>query len=196
MTKFVALNCPFCAGPLRVAILSVRVDCDFCDAQTTLRNIDGVYELQLVNLLGATKEELRDEVRILRVQKAIRALDSRWVKAVDELMAVSNTRIRGPRGKDVSAGGAVGAGIGCSTILAMVPLVAGVFCFWNDMFVLSLACGALVFAVFAAGAVQTARYFRLLVKRDRMQAIYLARRQRLLNRIETVKRRVDHDRGN
>lgn len=189
MTKFIALNCPACAGPLRVDLKSTSVDCDFCDAHTELHRIDGAFELHLVNLLGETKQELRDEFRIVRVQNAIRELDHRWKVAEADLLEQSPMRIR-TNGKESSRTGAVGCGLITNLILT-VPAVTLAYVFREFPYV-SAVFAVIALLGFLDGLVTIGNYYKLLVKRERMHTVYQTRRQRLLQRLQTAKRSANH----
>ena len=185
MKKIVALNCPACAGPLRIDIRSIDARCNFCDAETKLYNINGVYALHLVSRLRDEQQGLRHELRMIRVQNAVRTLDEKWEAAVRDLLKGSPIRIKGPKGKE-SIGHAMGCG--CVMLFILVSLPATLALLTRNIPILSgtLAVAAVLILVWEIHSLGV--YSRLLLTRDRMEVAYLARRQRLLQRLNNLYR--------
>lgn len=181
MKKFIAINCPACGGPLRVDVNSTNVVCDFCNAPTTLHQFNGVYELHLAKALAKTKQALRNEVRILRVQQAIQTLDKRWQEAEAELLKGSPVRIQ-TDGRETSSSGAIGCGVFVTAFLTIPPAAFALL--WRKTPLLSSFCAFIALLALGYGVVSTGNYFKLLVKRQKMYNAYRVRRQRLLQRIK------------
>lgn len=186
MKTFVALNCPACAGPLRIDIRSIEARCDFCDAETTLHSIDGVYELHLVSRLRDEHHELQHELRMIRVQNAVRALDQKWEVAVRDLLKSSPLRIKSNNGKDESTGAAM---VGGSMMLVIwVSMPATLALLTRHIPILSGTLAAAAILILVLEIRQLAVYRRLLLKRDRMEVAYQARRKRLMQRLNNLHR--------
>ncbi len=185
MKKFVALNCPACAGPLRIDIRSIDARCNFCDAETKLHKIKGVYALHLVSRLRDEQQGLRHELRMIRVQNAVRTLDEKWEAAEKDLLKGSSIRIQGHKGKE-SIGQAMGCGCVMLFIFVSVPAILALLS--RDIPILSgtLAATAVLILIWEIHSMGV--YCRLLLTRDRMEVTYLARRQRLLQRLNNLYR--------
>lgn len=185
MKKFVALNCPACAGPLRIDIRSIDTRCDFCDAETKLHKIKGVYALHLVSRLRDEQHGLRHELRMIRVQNAVRTLDEKWKAAERDLLKGSPIRIKGPKCKE-SIGDAMGCG--CVMLFISVSLPVTLALLTRNIPILSgtLAVAAVLILVWEIRSLMV--YRMLLLKRDHMEVSYLTRRQRLMQRLSNLYR--------